>query len=222
MPVDTSFGGFAAPVFQWFRGLEQDNSKAYFTATRDFYESDVRGQLEAMLVELGGEFGGELKVFRQHRDLRFSADKSPYKTRTYGVLFGGPRAGAGFYAELSARGLYSATGYYQLARDQLERYRAAVADDRTGPALAEASLSSEDAGLELAGASLVSAPRGYPRDHPRIELLRRKGLIAGRSREGSGGIERADALDHVAGSWRAAAPLNAWLDEHVGPSALER
>jgi hypothetical protein len=75
-----------------------------------------------------------------------------------------------------------------------------------------------DAGLEVVGEALRTAPRGYPRDHPRIELLRRRALIAGRRLAGAGGIGRDAALEHVAGSWRAAAPLNAWLDEHVGPS----
>jgi uncharacterized protein (TIGR02453 family) len=214
------FSGFGPRVFEWFVGLERDNSRAYFTATRDLYEAEVRGGLESMLDELSDEFGGEVRVFRQQRDLRFTPDKSPYKTRTYGVLQGGPGAGAGLYAELSSRGLYAGTGYHVLARDQLERFREAVADDGSGLGLVEAAASAQAAGLELAGASLRTAPRGYPRDHPRIELLRRKSLIAGRTLDATGGIGRDAALEHVGGTWRAAAPLNAWLDEHVGPSAI--
>jgi hypothetical protein len=84
--VDAGFRGFSAEVFDWFAGLERDNSKAYFTATRERYEDEVRGGLEAMLEELSEQFGGHVRVFRQQRDLRFSPDKSPYKTRTYGVL----------------------------------------------------------------------------------------------------------------------------------------
>ena len=126
------FNGFGPQVFEWFAGLEQDNSREYFGSTRDFYEEHVRGELQSMLEELSEPFGGEVKMFRQHRDLRFTADKSPYKTRTYGVVYGGPAAGAGLYCELSARGLYAGTGYYQLDRDQLDRFRSAVADDATG------------------------------------------------------------------------------------------
>ena len=73
-----------------------------------------------------------------------------------------------------------------MARDQLERFRAAVADDAAGPRLEAATAAAQDAGLELAGQSLRTAPRGYPRDHPRIELLRRKALIAGRALAGDG------------------------------------
>ena len=215
------FRGFPPAVFDWFAGLERDNSKAYFTSTRDFFEADVRGGLEAMLRELSDEFGGEVRVFRQQRDLRFSPDKSPYKTRTYGLLYGIPGAGAGLYAELSGRGVYAGTGYYQLARDQLERFRAAVDDEVSGGALAAAAAAARDAGLDLEGERLKTAPRGCAKDHPRIELLRHKALIAGRrALPGAGGIDRDAALDHVAGTWRAAEPLNAWLDEHVGESTL--
>ena len=217
--MDGAFHGFSPEVFEWFAGLEGDNSKAYFTATRDRYETAVRGGLTAMLQELGETFGGEVKVFRQQRDLRFAPDRSaPYKTRTYGLLYDVPGAGAGLYAQLSSQGLYAGTGYHQLARDQLERFRAAVSDDRTGPRLAEATAAAQAAGLDVVGESLRTAPRGYPRDHPRIELLRHKALVAGRALPGTTGIGRDEALDHVATTWRAAEPLNAWLDEHVGPS----
>src|SRR5690242_8164823 len=171
-----AFSGFGADAFAWYEGLERDNSKAYFTRTRDTFETAVRGELEALFDELSGEFGGTTRLFRQHRDIRFSPDKSPYKTRTYGVLAGAPSA---FYAELSARGLYAGSGYHVLMRDQLERFRAAVDDEAEGRALLAAVEAVEDAGLEIAGASLKTAPRGYPREHPRIGLLRRKALFAG-------------------------------------------
>ena len=98
---DSAFQGFGPEVFEWFAGLERDNTKAYFTATRDLYEDEVRGGLEAMLDELAMTFGGEARVFRQQRDLRFTPDKTPYKTRTYGVIYGTSVPGAGLYAQLS-------------------------------------------------------------------------------------------------------------------------
>jgi uncharacterized protein (TIGR02453 family) len=221
--MDDAFDGLRPEVFEWFAGLERDNSKAYFTATRERYETEVRGGLQAMLDELGRTFGGEVKLFRQQRDLRFApAGSAPYKTRTYGLLHGVRGPAAALYAQLSSQGLYAGTGYHQLARDQLERFRAAIADDRTGPRLVEATAAARAAGLEVVGETLRTAPRGYPRDHPRIELLRHTALVAGRTLPGTGGIGRDEALEHVAGAWRAAEPLNAWLEEHVGPSAAPR
>jgi hypothetical protein len=151
--------------------------------------------------------------------VRFTPDKSPYKTTTYGLLQGAPGGGAGLYAQPSSRGVYAGRGYYRL--EAISSRASATRWSTTAPAprLAEAAAVARSAGLELAGPSLRTAPRGYTRDHPRIDLLRRKSLIAGHARAGAGGIGRDAALAHVAGAWRAAAPLNAWLDERVGPSA---
>ncbi len=217
--MEADFRGFGPEVFEWFAGLERDNTKTYFTATRERYEEAVRGGLVAMLDELAAELGGEARVFRQQRDLRFTPDKTPYKTRTYGVVYGAPSAPSGLYAEISARGLYAGTGYYQMARDQLARYRDAVVDDRRGPELLEAVAAAEQSGLDVEGTALTTAPRGYPRDHPRIDLLRHKAVIAGRrAQPGDGGIPRDAALAHVGDTWRAAEPICAWLGAHVGPS----
>jgi uncharacterized protein (TIGR02453 family) len=214
--MDDGFRGFAPEVFAWFAGLERDNSKAYFTSTRDLYDADVRGGLEAMLEELRAAFGGEVKLFRQQRNLRFARDRSaPYKTRTYGLLHGVDGPAAALYAELSARGLYAGTGYHQLEADQLERFRAAVVDDTAGKELAEVVAAARAGGLDVVGEVLRTAPRGFPRDHPRVALLRHKALVAGRSLPGEGGIGREEALEHVAATWRAAEPINAWLAEHV-------
>jgi uncharacterized protein (TIGR02453 family) len=209
---------FGPGAVAWFEGLERDNSRAYFQATRATFEEQVRAPFERLLDELGAELGGEVQVFRQHRDVRFSPDKSPYKTRTYGVVHSVPDSAAAFYAEISARGLYAAAGYWRMASDQLKRYRAAVVDDDgPGGALADAVAELQRAGLELAPPALKTAPRGMPRDHPRVELLRYKDLIAGRRLGPGPKLATRAARTHVAGTWAAARPLVSWLDAHVGP-----
>lgn len=216
----TSFEGFGLKVREWFKGLEADNSREYFAATRDFFEESVREQMEALLTELSATFGGELKMFRQNRDIRFSPDKSPYKTNTYGVLRGSEIAAEGLYASISAAGLVAGSGYHVMARDQLERYREQVAGEEHGPELAKLVERAEKSGLDLWGQSLLTAPRGYPIDHERIELLRRKSLALGSSLEFGRGIDREGGLDFVAKTWRAAAPVTGWLDARVGASTL--
>jgi uncharacterized protein (TIGR02453 family) len=216
-----SFDGFPAGAFDWFRGLEADNSKQYFSAHRESYEAAVRGALQAMLEELANELGGSVKMFRQHRDVRFSRDKSPYKTRTYGVIAERPGGRPALYAQLSSEGLFAGTGYYMLAADQLARFRDGVLHDGSGPELERAVHSLEAAGVEVFGEALRTAPRGYPREHPRIELLRYKSLIAGRrSHPGPDGIGRAVALEHARRTWQACEPLNSWLERNVGASEL--
>lgn len=208
------FDGFGSGAVGWFEGLARDNTKAYFDATRATFMSDIREPFEDLLDDLTHEFGGEPKVFRQHRDIRFSPDKSPYKTRTYGVLYG---SGPAYYAAVSAEGMYTGTGYWRMASDQLERYRAAVGDELAG-LLADV----QAAGLEVSPPELKTAPRGFPRDHPHVVLLRYKSVIAGRRLPPGPDLHSRAALDHAAATWRAAGPLNGWLAAHVGPSALPR
>jgi uncharacterized protein (TIGR02453 family) len=217
-----AFDGFSRDAFGWFAGLQDDNSKRWFAAHRETYEDAVRGPLEAFLEQLAGELGGTVKLFRQHRDTRFSADKSPYKTTTYGLIAEHPDSLAGLYAQLSAAGLFAGTGYHVLAADQLGRFRDAIADDTTGPALEDAIATAQAAGVETFGEALKTAPRGYPRDHPRVRLLRHRSLVAGsRLDAGAGaGIPRDAALGHARSTWAACQAMNAWLDAHVGASEL--
>jgi hypothetical protein len=108
-----------------------------------------------------------------------------------------------------------------MARDQLERYRGRVADNRLGPELDRLVAQGEKKGLEIWGESLATAPRGYSTDHPRIGLLRRKSLALGARRDFKpDGIGRADALRFVTRTWKTAAPVTGWLDQHVGASAI--
>ncbi|HEX8085741.1 MAG TPA: DUF2461 domain-containing protein [Solirubrobacteraceae bacterium] len=212
-----SFAGFPPAAFAWFAGLEADNTREWFAAHRSTYESAVRGPLEDLLEQLCDVYGGRVKMFRQHRDVRFSRDKSPYKTTTYGVILDRPSSLAALYAQLSAEGLFAGTGYYMLAAAQLDRFRSAVASDVAGPRLEAAVFAVREAGVETFGETLKTAPRGCPRDHPRAELLRHKSLVAGaRLSPGRTGIPRASALRHARSVWDACEPLNAWLDEHVG------
>jgi uncharacterized protein (TIGR02453 family) len=217
----TTFDGFGPRVRRWFQGLEADNSREYFAAHRDVFEGAIRDQMEALLTELSQKFGGEVKLFRQNRDIRFSPDKSPYKTNTYGIVYGSELAAQGLYASISARGLVAGSGYHIMARDQLERYRDAVADDARGPELGKLVAKAEKTGLEVWGESLATAPRGYPKDHQRIELLRRKSLALGNTLTLGRGIGRTDGLQFVTKTWRAAAPVTGWLDREVGATTLE-
>jgi uncharacterized protein (TIGR02453 family) len=218
----TGFEGFGLDVRDWFRGLEANNTREYFTASRAFFDASVRGQMEALLTELAETFGGEVKLFRQNRDVRFSRDKSPYKTNTYGLVLGAAIAPDGLYASISASGLVAGSGYHMMARDQLERYREQVADDQHGPELAKLLAHAERQGLEVWGESLTTAPRGYPIEHPRIALLRRKSLALGARLPFGDRIGGAEARKFVTRTWRAAAPVTGWLDAHVGVSAERR
>ncbi len=217
-----AFGGFPRAAFEWFQGLERDNSKRWFEAHRETYERDVRGELEALLEELTADFDGRVKMFRQYRDLRFSRDKSPYKLATYGVIADRPRSEAALYAQLTSAGLFAGSGYYRIAPDQLERYRERAAG-RAGVSLERMIEQLAGEGFELIGNELKTVPRGFDRDHARARVLRLRAVAAGRRlRAAKGrGISRDRALEHVRDTWKRLGPLNAWLDRNVGAPESE-
>lgn len=209
-----AFQGWPRAATEFYQGLEADNSRAYWQAHRSTYEEHVRGPMEQLLADLAPEFG-EGKMFRPYRDVRFSSDKTPYKPWCAAIV------GAGGYVQLSADGLTVGTGMYHLAADQLGRYRRAVADDDTGERLAEIVQTLRQYGADIAAADkLKTTPRGFPPDHPRIELLRHKGLVAMREWPIEPWLSTPQAKDYVVAFLRMAAPLHQWLVENVGPSEL--
>ena len=210
-----TFRGWPPSALELYAGLEESNTRAWWAANKETYERDVRGPALELSTEVEAEFG-PLHVFRPHRDVRFSKDKSPYKTHLGAVTEG--EGGEAYYVQLSASGLIVASGYYRLARDQLERFRGAVADDGTGVALAGIVGSLERDGFAIGGEALKVAPRGFPRDHLRARLLRHKGVTAGRAFPPAAWLSTRRALDRIVGTWRAAAPLHEWLNRHVGPT----
>ncbi len=209
-----AFKGWPVSAVEFYEGLEADNSKVYWTDHKAIYERDVKGPMEALLAELADEFG-EGRIFRPYRDVRFSPNKSPYKTAMGATIGDG-------YVQISADGLMAATGMYHMMPDQLARYRKAVADDQTGPDLERVVAFLEKAKVEVNGIdALKTAPKGYPKDHPRVELLRNKGLIAGRSWPVAAWLGTSSARTRIVEVLRAAQPLNDWLSEQVGPSNME-
>ena len=206
----TPFKGWPAEAFEFYEGLEADNTKTYWLANKDVYETKVRGPMEALLEELSAEFGPG-KVYRPYRDVRFSADKTPYKT----AIGASNQRG---YVQLSSAGLAAATGYWHMARDQLARYRPAVDDPKTGPELEKITAALRKQKYTVGGAGLKTAPRGYAKDHPRIELLRFTDMTVWQEWPPAAWMGTAKAADRITKVWRDAAPLTDWLDEHVGPS----
>jgi uncharacterized protein (TIGR02453 family) len=209
-----AFNGWPAEALEFYEGLEADNSRSYWTAHKAVYEEAVKAPMVALLAELEGEFGPG-KIYRPYRDLRFSPDKTPYKTAMGASMEGGG------YVQISARGLAAASGMYHMATDQLERYRRAVAHDLTGGQLEQIIARALGEKVVITGRdSLKSAPRGYAKDHPRIELLRHKGLIAWQEWPAAAWLGTAAAKARVVKFLREARPLRDWLDTHVGESEL--
>jgi uncharacterized protein (TIGR02453 family) len=207
-----AFRGWKSEALEFFDGLEADNSKRYWEAHRDDYERLVRAPMDELLAELEPAWG-EARLFRPYRDIRFSRDKSPYKTAI------SARVGDG-YVQLDARGLAAGAGMWEMASDQLERYRAAVDNDRTGAQLADIVSAVRKRRVDvMAHGELKTAPKGYATDHPRIELLRFKGLAAWREWPAGAWLGTRRAEDRIVEFFELSKPLVAWLRTNVGSSA---
>jgi uncharacterized protein (TIGR02453 family) len=205
------FQGWATDALDFYDGLEEDNSKAYWQAHRATYERAVRRPMEELLEELADRLGPG-RMFRPYRDVRFSADKSPYKTAA------GATIGDGAYVQLSAAGLAAGRGMYAMDPGQLQRYRQAV-DGPAGAEIVPVIAAIRGAGIDItAHGRLKTAPRGYPKDHSRIDLLCLKGLIAWRQWPAAAWLATPAAKEHLMEFFDRAQPLQDWLSAHVGDS----
>jgi uncharacterized protein (TIGR02453 family) len=210
-----TFSGIGEDAFDFYAGLEADNSKAYWSDHSETYRTAVKEPLGQLLATLEPEFGSG-SLFRPFRDVRFSKDKSPYKTHAGALLRRDGNTG-GLYLQVGSDGLLVAAGYYQMAPDQLARFRRAV-DNAPGAELERILAGLASDGYATHGEQVRTRPRGWPADHPRLDLIRRKGLYAGRQFEPAEWMHTPSCADEVAAAFRRLEPLERWLNLHVGPS----
>ena len=219
------FDGFADREGRFFRQLARNQRREWFAAHRDEYEEGWRGPMQALLAEVRERIDGfyprhplaPAKVFRIHRDVRFSKNKSPYKTHIggYVAIEGGGRAPdtpAAVYFHVGADEVVVAAGHYMMDAAQLARFRAAVVDDARGSELAAIVRRLARAGFAVGSReALQRVPRGVDPEHPRAELLKRKGLIVTFP-----AVPRRLLVKHALADWlvphaKRAAPLVQWL-----------
>ena len=170
----TTFPGFPREAFTFFTQLARNNKREWFLAHKDVYERACREPMKELVAELGVD-PDSTRITRINRDLRFSKDKSPYRT----YIAAGVRD---TYLSLSADGLYVGAGIYQPEPAALGRFRDAIDDKTKGAALQKLVTLLKKKGYQVdTHERVASAPRGYAADHPRIELLRMKDIHAGKT-----------------------------------------
>jgi uncharacterized protein (TIGR02453 family) len=212
---EATFDGFRDDTLAFYDGLAADNTRAYWQDHREVFERSVRAPMIALLGQLEPEFG-PAKMFRPYRDVRFSADKSPYKT-AQGAVVAAPGGVGAWYVQVSAHGLVVGGGVMGFSKDQLARYRAAVDNDRTGRTFARAVAALTGRGWTTTGDTLVRVPRGLDPGHPRADLLRHKGLALTLDHGDPDWFTTPECLGHVARGWREVTPVLTWLGRQVGP-----
>ena len=139
----SEFAGFPVAALDFYDDLEVDNTKSYWEKHKATYDDDVKAPMVALASALAPEFALDrqsYKVFRPYRDVRFAKDKTPYKTNQGAYVAVAPATG--WYVEISARGVRTGGGCYDMAGPRLAAYRDAVADDKTGAQLTRITTSS--------------------------------------------------------------------------------
>jgi uncharacterized protein (TIGR02453 family) len=219
--------GFTDGVFTFFEELEANNTREWFHAHKADYDRQVREPMEAVFAALAPRFGPS-KLFRIQRDLRFTADKTPYKTSQAGTIDLGPRGV--LYFQVSANGVMLGGGAPHLEGSQLTRYRDAVAG-APGVELSELieQLATKSVVVGTLGeggvtreGDLKRVPTGYPKDHPLGWLLKFKRIVATRGWDRPNWLVGGDPVGVIGDTWDQFVPLLDWLGEHVGATDSSR
>lgn len=211
--MDT-FSGIPAAAIQFYAALEGNNNREWWLANKETYDADVLAPLSSLLRGLEPRFGPG-RIFRPYQDMRFSPAKEPYKTAQ--GIFLSHYEDVGYHLHLGAGGLSICGGYRSAAPAQLSRYRAAVDATFSGTALLGIVEQVQASGFTVAQPELKTLPRGFPKDHPRTELLRHKTLSAQLDLGEPEWLGSSSAQEHIAGRWEQLRPLVDWVVRYAAP-----
>jgi uncharacterized protein (TIGR02453 family) len=223
-PSPPRFEGFADTEMKFFKALAKHNDREWFTKHKAEYDEGWNKPMAALLAEvkerLDGAYPyvdlGEPKVFRINRDVRFSADKSPYKTQVSGMLpartgKSAMEAPAALYLQLGTE-TFAAAGSYVMDGPTLARWRALLLDEKKGAEVAKMVRALEKKGFRpMAIDALKNAPRGVDPEHPRIELLKLKGLALGSPPVPTASLTSRKIVDWLVTEGKRVAPLVSFL-----------
>lgn len=225
-----AFAGFPPAAFSFLAALDADNSKATFEARRSEYDDALLEPAKDLVVDLGEELRTRVStaihadprvngsIFRINRDIRFSKDKTPYKTHLDLFFWEGAgrsRERPGLFVRITPQTVLLGSGMHRFDGPLLERYRLAVLDERSGEALAHAVDRVLAAGAELGGSTYRRVPSGLAADHPRAELLKHSALYAHQEWPLPAEVGSAAFVDWCAVRLEPLAPIHRWLSDTV-------
>lgn len=217
---------FPEEGLQFLRDLAANNNKAWFEENKDTYLRALREPALAFIVELGEQLknrvspdiiydtrtNGAGSLFRIHRDIRFSEDKTPYKTTVDMVFWQGDgkkMESPGFGVRVTPNGVDMFAGIRGFPKPMLQAYQQAVVDDSLGADLEAVIAKVQAAGYPIEGEHYKRVPRGYDKDHPRAHLLLYAGLYA--SHSGLNPVASPDLAILVADHLEKMSPVQQWL-----------
>ncbi|MDO9484742.1 MAG: DUF2461 family protein [Actinomycetota bacterium] len=209
----SEFKGFGPGLIDYYLDLEQHNNREWFLANRASYDSEVALPLKALALDLAADYA-PVKVFRPYRNNRFWPELPPLNE--HASLVANVGSTAVYYLRIDADGMLVNGGSHDLSRDQLALFRTIVAT-QDGAAEVRSLLSDAAAnGFRLAEANqLKTAPRGYSKDHPNIDLLRLRSLSLSRHFPPGKWLASRESYERIVEGWQAVTPWVTWLRVNV-------
>ena len=212
-----------ARTLRFLRALGRNNDRTWFAGHREVYDEHIKPEwqdlvagLLAAAVPLDERFAHvdpKACLFRLHRDTRFSNDKTPYKTNVSAFLspFGKSGTNAGFYVSVEPGGSIFAAGIYTPADAPLHALRRHFAEGETRPFERIFAAKRMQPYLPLTTDSLTRSPRGFPKEHPHLPLVRARRYMVRRTFRDAE-LQDAGAFASFRTAMRDCAPFVRYLD----------
>lgn len=207
------FQGFGKDLVKYYLALEENNNREWFNANRTMYDTNVALPLKALAAELEAEFA-PVKVFRPYRNVRFWPDLPPINE--HASLIANTEGNAAYYLRIDADGVLMGAGMWQPSKNQLTKFRQIAATDSGAKEIRKVLAKVEKAGFALMTDNAVkSAPRGFAKDHPNIDLLRLKSLALSQHWTLQPWLYSPACLATITKAWKAASPWIEWLRSNL-------
>jgi uncharacterized protein (TIGR02453 family) len=224
-----AFDGFPETGLSFLRDLGANNERDWFEAHRIAWDEQIIPSMLSWCSELSTRLrdvmphlvfvprvGGSL--YRLNRDIRFSRDKSPYKTHVAALMWEGngeKHDAPGVYLHVAPGEVIFGGGLYVFEEGRLDRYRKLLHNEQSAERLRSALALAKKAGLKPDGDKLQKPPRGFDPEGPNAELSKYKGLVVGKTIKPAGWLHSKEALERSEAAARAYAPLHAWLRDEL-------
>jgi uncharacterized protein (TIGR02453 family) len=228
--VADEFQGFPNGTPRFLAELAEHNERSWFESHRPDYEAYYVDAGRAFVAALGPRLQAlwpaiqydprvNGSLFRINRDIRFTHDKSPYKTHLDCWFWSGEHRGwdsPGVFFRLTSDTVLLGCGMHQLGKDHLARFRESILDDGAGSELTTILEDIRETGeYEIGGPTRKRLPPGFDPGHPRAELLRHDGLVATWESPITPTIHTSDFVDACVDHVETMIPVVLWLAEYV-------
>ncbi len=220
----SDFTAFPTDTVKFLRDIKKNNNREWYQANKARYDEGVKAPAEAFCeavqfrMKAITDDSWTSKIFRIHRDVRFSKDKTPYNAHLH-IYFKREGKPSGLFFGLRPDELVLGAGVFSFGKEQLSAYRNAVASPK-GAALDELVSTYLDEGLRLNDPPLKRVPKGFDADHPRAELLKRKGLAIWIDIDDPSVMSKPEGLETCFTQFDRLAPLSDWMNANI-PSPSE-